>query len=200
MDTTWYRDINRFAVQTPWAHEFMKVFAIYGVGVFAVLVLVVWWYARYAPNAPRAVAATAWAAAGTVIAVGINQFIVAAVHRPRPYVTMSGVEVLVSRTHDFSFPSDHAVTAGAAVTGLWIVAYYGSKAIRRLAVTGTVLALLLVFARVYVGAHYPSDVLVGLLVGAGVVMIGWFALRSVLTHLAALVARQALIRPLVIGT
>ena len=200
MDASWYRDINHFAIHTAWAHSFMKAYATYGVGLFALLVLAGWWHARYRPDAPRAVAAAVWAAAGTVIAVGINQPIVAAVARPRPYASMHGVEVLVSRSHDFSFPSDHTITAGAATAGLWIIARYGNKAIRSLAIAGTILALFLAFSRVYVGAHYPGDVAAGLVIGAAISVGGWLALNRALTYVARYVAQRQPLRPFVIAS
>jgi membrane-associated phospholipid phosphatase len=200
MDATWYRDVNRFAVHTAWAHGFMTAYATYGVGLFALLVIAGWWYARYRPDAPRAVAAAVWAAAATLIAVGINQLIVAAVRRPRPYVTLHGVEVLVARGHDFTFPSDHAIAAGAATAGLWIIARYGSTIIRSLAIVGTVLALFLAFARVYVGAHYPGDVAAGLAIGAAISVLGWLVLSRALTYLATRIAEREPLRPLVIAS
>lgn len=181
MDATWYKDINNFAVHTAWAHGFMKLYAIDGVGLFAILVLAAWWYARSQANPARAVAASIWAAAGTIAAVGINQIIVGAVARPRPYTTLHGVEVLVSRSTDYSFPSDHTITAGAAAAGLWIIAHYSGRATRAIAAIGTLLALFLAFARVYVGAHYPGDVTAGLLIGAAISIIGWLALKAILT-------------------
>jgi len=199
MDTTWYREINRFAVHTSWLHPVMKADALYGVGLFAVLALVAWWYARFARLATRAVAAVGWTAVGTVLAVGLNQIIVRAVKRPRPFLKIPGAEVLVGKSHDFSFPSDHAVTAGAATAGLWIAARYGPPIIRRLAIASSVLAVLLCFARVYVGVHYPGDVIVGLAVGAAVVLLGWLLLGSLLTTFTGAVARTGLLRPLVIA-
>lgn len=198
MDTAWYRDINNFAVHTSWAHGFMKLYAVYGVGLFAVLVLAAWWLARSRANPTRAVAAAIWAAAGTVIAVGINQIIVHAVARPRPYVTLRNVEVLVSRSTDYSFPSDHTITAGAAVAGLWIIARYSGRATRALAVAGTVLALFLAFARVYVGAHYPGDVTAGLAIGAAISVIGWLALQTILTVVVEWIAERQPLRPFVV--
>lgn len=199
MDSTWYKDINDFAVRTAWLHGFMKVYAVYGVGIFAVLVLAAWWYARSQPDPARAVAASIWAAAGTVLAVGVNQIIVHEVARPRPYITLRGVEVLVARSTDYSFPSDHAITAGAATAGLWIIARYRGRAARALVAVGTVLALLLAFARVYVGAHYPGDVAAGLLIGAAITVIGWFAVRTVLTSLVARIAGYRPFRPFVVA-
>lgn len=197
MDATWYKDVNRFAVHTAWLHGIMKVYAVYGVGLFAVLVLAAWWYARSEANPPRAVAAAIWAAAGTLIAVALNQIIVKAVARPRPYLTLRGVEVLVSRSTDYSFPSDHAVTAGAAVAGLWIIAHQGGRPASWLAAFGTVLALLLAFARVYVGAHYPGDVVAGLLIGSAISLLGWLAVRPILAVIVDRLARQRQLRPFI---
>jgi len=199
MDTTLYRDVNRFAVHTSWLHPIMRADALYGVGLFAVLVLVAWWYARYGHLAARCVAATVWAGVGTVVAVGVNQLIVHAVHRPRPFLAMPHAEVLVAKAHDFSFPSDHAVAAGAATAGLWVAAHYGPRILRHLAITSSVLAVILAFARVYVGVHYPGDVVVGLLVGAAVVLVGWLALGTLLTRLTNAIAHSGLLRPLVVA-
>lgn len=197
MDATWYKDVNNFAVHTAWLHGFMKVYAVYGVGIFAVLVLLGWWFARSQANPPRAVASAIWAAAGTIIAVGINQIIANAVARPRPYLTLHHVEVLVARSTDYSFPSDHTITAGAAVTGLWIIAHYSGRATRALAVVGTILSLFLAFARVYVGAHYPGDVAGGLVIGTAISLIGWLILRAVLTLAVDRIGTYQPLRPFV---
>lgn len=197
MDASWYKDVNNFAVHTAWLHGFMKVFAVDGVAIFALLVLAAWWLARSQANPPRAVAAAIWAAVGTLIAVAINQIFVKVAARPRPYVTLHGVEVLVSKSTDFSFPSDHAVTAGAAAAGLWIIAYYSRRGTRALAGAGTLLALLVAFARVYVGAHYPGDVAAGLAIGAAISLIGWVALKGVLTVVVGRIGGSRPLRPFV---
>jgi len=61
---------------------------------------------------------------------------------------------------DPGLPSDHAVMAGAATVGLWLVH-------RRLGALAASAAVVMGFARVYVGAHYPKYVLVGFMLGAG---------------------------------
>jgi len=135
------------------------------------------------------VAVTIWAAVGTVVAVGVNQPIVNLVQRGRPYNAMAGVEVLVKHSQDFSFPSDHAVVAGAAAAAIWLVN-------RRVAIVATVAAVVLAFARVYVGAHYPGDVVAALALGAAVTLVGWALLRRPATAFVVWVARTPL-RPLV---
>jgi membrane-associated phospholipid phosphatase len=197
MDVRLYRDINRFAIDTSWAHGFFRDSAVDGVGVFGLLLLLAWWSVRSGRDAPRGVAAAVWTALATVAAVGINQPVVKAVGRARPFQTVRGAEVLVSRSRDFAFPSDHAVAVGAAAAGLWLVAYYGSRRVRVIAVIGTVLAVLVAFARVYVGVHYPSDVVVGLCVGAAVAIVGWVLLGNLLTSAITMIGRNRLLRVLV---
>src|SRR5690349_4852470 len=77
--------VNRFARRTGWLHGFMTFYAeTLGVAVCAVLLAVGWWVARRARD-PRAMASLVWAAVGTLVAVGVNQPIVSAVHERRPY-------------------------------------------------------------------------------------------------------------------
>lgn len=199
MDHTFYLDVNNFAVHTPWLHGVMRFSAVYLVGIFGFLVLAGWWFARGQRDAARSVAASLWAAAGTLIAVGINQPITHAVARPRPYNTLPGVEVLIARAQDYSFPSDHAITAGAATAGLWIVSSYGGRAIRWLAAAATVFALYIAFARVYVGAHYPGDVAAGLVIGAAISVIGWLLLRRPLVAAVSRLSEVKALRPLVLS-
>jgi undecaprenyl-diphosphatase len=123
-------------------------------------------------------AAAGWAPLGTLLAVAINQPIGRAVHEARPYVTHPHWLRLVAPTSDFSFPSDHATMAGAVVVGLLLVS-------RRLGLTAAVLAMLLAFTRVYIGAHYPWDVAAGLVLGGAVSGLGWLLLRGPLTALTA---------------
>ena len=98
------------------------------------------------------------------VALGLAQVLGHLVDRARPYDVMTSVTVLVDRTKDFSFPSDHATVVGAVAGGLWFVD-------RRLGRTVAALALLMAFARVYVGAHYPGDVIAGLVLGGGTAML-----------------------------
>ncbi|MFC0546185.1 phosphatase PAP2 family protein [Kutzneria chonburiensis] len=189
MDDALMRAINSFARATPWLHSLMYGYATYGVALFAALLVAGWWIARRSGN-PARVAAAAWAALGTLIAVGINQPLVNTFHEARPYTTAPDLLVLADHTTDFSFPSDHATMAGAVAAGLFLVRH------RLVAWLATAAALLMAFSRVYIAAHYPHDVVAGLLLGAVVVLVGWALLRGLLTRLVFLAARTPL-RPLV---
>ena len=54
------------------------------------------------------------------------------------------------------------------------------------------------FARVYIGAHYPHDVLVGLVLGSGLSTIGFWATRPILLRLLSRAEDSRLLRPLLI--
>ena len=175
---------NHVARSTPWLHGVVLGYATYGIVLFAVLLLTAVVGSRTA--ADRTLAAAGWACVATLVAVGVNQPVGRVVAEARPYTTHPQLLVLASRTSDFSFPSDHAVMAGAAAAGLWLVS-------RRLGAVATVAALLMAVARVYIAAHYPWDVAAGLLLGAAVSLLGWALLSRLLTGLTGWLRRQPVI-------
>lgn len=81
------------------------------------------------------------------------------VGRIRPYETVQGLILLVSKPADFSFPSGHTGSSFASAVVLY------RRLPRRAGVPALLLALLIGLSRLYVGVHYPSDVLAGMLTG-----------------------------------
>jgi membrane-associated phospholipid phosphatase len=185
LDDRLLTDVNALARHTDWLHGAVLGYASYGVVLFAALLLAGLWLRRAGTD--RALAAAGWAPLAVLIALGLNQPLVSAFAEARPYTTHPGLLVLATRSSDFSFPSDHAVMAGAAAAGLWLVS-------RTLGALATVAALVMAFARVYIAAHYPWDVAAGLLFGALVALAGWVLLRGLLTVLTGWLRTRALLR------
>lgn len=77
-----------------------------------------------------------------------------------------------------SFPSDHAVVCFCLAASLWFVS-------RRLGTLALIYAFVISLPRVYMGIHYPTDILAGALVGIGVAALCNIApLRRSITHFA----------------
>jgi len=173
--------INSFSRMTGWLHAPLTAFAHYGVVLFAVLLLGGLLLAR--SRSAKTLAAAGWGCIAVLVAVALNQPIGRAFHEARPYDTHPQLLVLSGRTTDFSFPSDHTVMAGAVAGALLLVS-------RRLGLAAVAAALLMAFARVYIAAHYPWDVVAGLMLGGAVALAGWLLLAVPLTAFTAWLRRQ----------
>lgn len=184
-----FEAINDFAQSTPWLHAPMEAFAKYGIVLFAALCLVGWWVARDRDS--RTMAAALITPGAALIAIAAQQVIVKLVDEGRPYALLPETLVLVTRTTDPSFPSDHACVCGAVAAGLFFVD-------RRLGRIAALASLVMAFARVYVGAHWPLDVIAGLAVGAGIAVLLMLLLRPPVAGLVERMRRGRL-HPLVAG-
>jgi len=185
-----FLSVNDLAVNTPWLNSPMASYAKYGILLFALFIVIGWWIARRHDDAAMATALLV--PVGAVGAVVAQQVVVALVNEPRPYDVYPNILVLVSKTTDPSFPSDHACVVGALAAGLWFVD-------RRLATVATAAALLMAFARVYAGAHWILDVVVGLVLGACVGLVVILVLRRLASR-AVHYLRGTRLRPLVTAT
>ena len=102
--------------------------------------------------------------------------------RTRPYDEIEGLVNLVGKQSDYSFPSGHTGAAFAVAGAMLVVALFGLPMIEKtgefkredpsltfklISVILIMYATLLAFSRMYVGVHYPTDVLCGLLLGLG---------------------------------
>jgi len=180
MDESLFKVVNRFAERTGWLHPPAVAYAKYGIALFGVALLAGWWIGRLRSNM-AVVAAVVCTVVAVFVALGAAQLLGHLVDRARPYDAIDGVRVLVARTTDFSFPSDHATVAGAVAGGLW----FADRRVGRIAIG---LAVGMAFARVYVGAHYPGDVLAGLGLGVFVaVAVNRLAVRPVIALVDRLV-------------
>lgn len=86
--------------------------------------------------------------------------------RIRPYDVMQGIELLIAAPTDFSFPSGHTAASFASASAILSLN-------RKLGISALILAFLIAFSRLYLYVHYPTDVLGGMLIGAGCGAAGW---------------------------
>ncbi|MDI3388963.1 phosphatase PAP2 family protein [Streptomyces sp. B-S-A8] len=177
-------EINGVAKDAPaWVDRIVGFVGEYGL-LLALVLLVLWaWYTvRRGPDAENSVAGLVWAPLAAGLAVLVNVPIREFVERRRPFLDHEGLEVLVDGKTDFSFVSDHATLAMALGVGLFV-------AHRRLGLIGIGLALVEGFCRVYMGVHYPTDVIGGFALGTAVTLLLAPLAMALLTPLTRAIAR-----------
>ncbi|MEW9519789.1 phosphatase PAP2 family protein [Streptomyces tubercidicus] len=171
-DNGLYTGVTRLAHHTPAAMDsLVSVWSAYGLGLFAVLMIIAWWRARTAGRPQLPVLAVP---AVVVLAFLASDVVKSWVNEQRPCQVLPVAPLdPCPAPGDWSFPSNHAVIAAAAAAALWSVD-------RLLGWIAAPAALLMAASRVWIGAHYPHDALAGLLVGA--------VLGALLTNVAKRIA------------
>lgn len=96
-----------------------------------------------------------------------NLFLKPVVARVRPFDINTAIDILIKKPLDFSFPSGHTMSSFAAAT----VLIYMDKKIGAISL---ILATIIGFSRLYLYVHYPSDVVIGLLIG---VLLGIISIK-----------------------
>ena len=105
--------------------------------------------------------------------MALSQGLKALFGRERPDVALRAVEAM-----NPSFPSGHAMLSAAVFLTLGVLSahYVGRKRVKAYVVAAALTATLLVgVTRVYLGVHWPSDVLAGWALGAAWAMACWLA-------------------------
>jgi len=148
-----FTTINGLAGRSAVVDTLMVASAKYLPLIFALALIALW--LTWKPRNQRG----AFLAGGSaLIALGIGQLIGYAFPRPRPYLAHS-VNLLITRSADTSFPSDHATLGFAVAVMVWQYNW-------RVGAWLLILACILAFSRVFVGAHYPGDVVGGAILGS----------------------------------
>ncbi len=207
-----FQDLNSQAGHYPWLDTLMIFCANYLIFFFPVILLLLWgiplaW--RHRPVSTeeagllqRRRAVVLWIAIACVLSFALNLLIEQFVFEPRPFITHK-VHVLISHAPDASFPSDHTAWSFAVFSVLLFALLPSLLSARHgnaegistgtekrpsaglpllLIVVSFVVACSIGLARVFVGVHYPGDVLGG-------------ALDGLLAGLIATVLLQVLSRP-----
>jgi undecaprenyl-diphosphatase len=150
----------------------MKLFAKDIIVLMPFILIVLWFWPAGAERAKnQRLAACAFLA--VFLALGFASLLGHLYHEARPFTSDLSTKLLVSHSADNGFPSDHA-TVVFAVTGATI--YWR----RLLGFACLALAVLVAVARVYVGVHWPSDVIAGATIGlfAGLLLARFAPLLS----------------------
>jgi undecaprenyl-diphosphatase len=181
MDYRVYHAINQFVYHHAWLGHGLSLLENWAVPAIAIATFALWLLAR--PGGSRKwKLASASALASAALALLINQMIGKVWHRQRPFATHPSAHVWGSRSHDASFPSDHASAAFAIP---FTVVLFDSL------VGGVFLgaAVIIAAGRVFIGAHYPADVLAGCLVGLGSALLLARVARPIIERLVGLAER-----------
>jgi len=111
-----------------------------------------------------------WIVLLLLLSVGIADYTASGIFKPlfqrvRPCFALEGVRLLVDQTHSWSFASSHAANSTAIAALIWIFFWKGKLIDKLFTVTMIIYAAMVAFSRIYIGVHYPGDVLGGIVIG-----------------------------------
>jgi undecaprenyl-diphosphatase len=168
-----FRWANDLAARHDGFEDGLKVYAQISEILFALSLVALFLF--FGPRLRRAAVAAGLSAG---LALLVAHFLAAAVDRSRPFVDHPLAHNFLSHATDPGFPSDHA-------TGAFAVAFALVLRDRVVGGIALVFALILSFGRVALGAHYPSDVFAGAILGLAGALVLWIpALRERVDRLA----------------
>ena len=164
MDLFLFQKINglaNFSKVLDWIGIFLAEYTLYVVGIIFLILL--FWKRNWLMVISAAVS------------VILSRLVIAEImknllYRPRPYAVLETAKKLIAENADFkSFPSGHATIFFAIAMAV----YFFNK---KLGIIFFISAVLMSFARIFIGIHWPSDVLAGAIIGiiSGIIIIKLF--------------------------
>ncbi|MEO8910905.1 MAG: undecaprenyl-diphosphatase [Gemmatimonadaceae bacterium] len=151
-DYSLFKAINGLAGRSHALDAVMIALAKYSPFVYAAALVLLWltWKQKNQRGALLA-------GISALVALGLGQIVGHAFPRDRPYL-VHHVSLLITHSPDASFPSDHTTLAFAIAVAVW-------RFNRGAGVALLIFGVLVAIARVFVGAHYPGDVVGGAVLG-----------------------------------
>lgn len=188
-----FTDVTGWARTAPgWLDETIKYWSAYGIVIFAVLLVVSWWWARQNSSPVMAKVLVTPITVGLIYLVNdVLKSIVQEVRPCRQLPATFHLEACAAPT-DWAFPSNHTVVAFSAATALFLID-------RRLGWIALLAAVAMGASRVYVGAHYPHDVVVAAVIGVALA-VPFTRLGSRWSAPAVERAREGRLRTLLVAT
>lgn len=116
------------------------------------------------------------AAALIVDVLAVNVILKPLVARTRPYDVLTDIVILTHLPGDFSFPSGHSAASFACA---WALMRSLRPERKRWGIAALVLAAVIALSRLYLGVHYPTDVIIGAAIGVAAGEIGMRAVQAV---------------------
>jgi undecaprenyl-diphosphatase len=162
VDISLFIAINDFHIKLPAeVDQFMIVITLYGREIFLPFVLLLI-FIFGGKNGRKTVIITGISILILIPTVSITKDYIG---RPRPFIP--GFDPLMSADTNYSFPSGHStlVIAGSITP---LILFKGNKYTKILLIVLVIDAGLVSFSRIYVGVHYPFDVLGGFFLGSGI--------------------------------
>ncbi|GAA1219618.1 phosphatase PAP2 family protein [Kitasatospora nipponensis] len=191
IDGSLFTSVTGLARDTKWLNTPIELWTNAGLGVFAVLMIMGWWRARRSDTTDMTLALAAPVAVVTAFAVAeVVKKIVAEV-RPCYSLPHDYFVDACPAPSDYAFPSGHTTVAAGTVAALFLLD-------RRLSAIAAAFAVLEAFTRVYVGAHYPHDVLGAAAIALPVaLLVSWMLGRTAAPLVGRL--RAGALRPVLIA-
>jgi undecaprenyl-diphosphatase len=181
MDWTLYHAVNELVLDDSWIGRALSALESWSVPLLAAATFALWLFAR--PGASRRwKLACASALASSGVALLINQVISHLWNRARPFMAHQSAHVWGPRSHDASFPSDHASAAFSIAFAVFLFDRLVGSLF--LAAAGVISV-----GRVFIGVHYPSDVIAGCLIGLASALLVVRLLRPLIERVVRLVER-----------
>lgn len=165
MDVSLFIAINEFHVKLPAElDQFMILITLYGREIFLPFVLILI-FIFGGKNGRKSVIISG---ISILILIPLVSIIKDYIERPRPFVP--DLDTLMSADTNYSFPSGHStlIVAGAVTI---LILFKGNKYTKILPIVLVIDAGFVCFSRIYVGVHYPFDVLGGFFLGSGISLL-----------------------------